>query len=587
MNILCIGLEFSTWKQARSWSYNGLYSFMDGFKALGHRVVFVPAIAGTVPGDPQSWLTHAPSLLDGEVFDQAWIWITHNAYTPEFWEWFDSIAPIRVAMVMESMTAEEEDIAQLPHLAHRQAAVLNDLRHCTHALVCDEIDAPVVSEKLGIPAIWHVTAVASEFVRIERPPVAEKGIFVGAANNARRQAILSDPKMLQVLERAHLPENDTSLPATFDRVHAEAATLLASAPPTRADLDTFAGTLQELRRSLFELLIAGFREGIASVNLPSYFKSYPSRVVEAMAASVPVITWRVPNRPGCAQLFEEGRDILFFDGEKPETLNAEIRRLQADADLCSRLVTNARVKLLALHTAELRAAQQLDWIRTGVHPDYFNPPGPTASEEECCYYSKLFVETPEWSQRTPNGDEQSRWEKIKVFLASVAAEAEGRNLRIMDVGCGRGWLAGLAAEFGAVEAADLVPEVIDAARANFPNVVFHVASIQHLLKTGHSERYDVVLSSEVIEHVPLPFKREFVEGVAKLLRPGGHVIITTPRADIRDEWEARYGKPPQPVEDWLTEDQLAQLFESAGFLAKEMARAFLMDIYQIWLFQKK
>ena len=64
--------------------------------------------------------------------------------------------------------------------------------------------------------------------------------------------------------------------------------------------------------------------------------------------------------------------------------------------------------------------------------------------------------------------------------------------------------------------------------------------------------FDVVLCSEVIEHVPHPQKPEFVNQLARLLTPDGYLILTTPRGDVWEEWR-RIAPPNQPVEDWVTE----------------------------------
>ncbi|HVG02611.1 MAG TPA: glycosyltransferase, partial [Nitrospira sp.] len=76
--------------------------------------------------------------------------------------------------------------------------------------------------------------------------------------------------------------------------------------------------------------------------------------------------------------------------------------------------------------------------------------------------------------------------------------------------------------------------------------------------------FDVVLCSEVIEHVPHPDKPAFVTRLAQLLTPDGYLILTTPRGDVWEEWK-KIAPPNQPVEDWMTEQQLGQLLSEGGF----------------------
>ena len=76
--------------------------------------------------------------------------------------------------------------------------------------------------------------------------------------------------------------------------------------------------------------------------------------------------------------------------------------------------------------------------------------------------------------------------------------------------------------------------------------------------------FDVVLCSEVIEHVPHANKPVFVQQLAQLLTSDGYLILTTPRGDVWEEWK-KIAPPNQPVEDWVTEQQLGRLLSDGGF----------------------
>jgi SAM-dependent methyltransferase len=108
----------------------------------------------------------------------------------------------------------------------------------------------------------------------------------------------------------------------------------------------------------------------------------------------------------------------------------------------------------------------------------------------------------------------------------------------------------------------------------------------------------------VIEHVPRERQSEFVRKLGRLLKPGGHVILTTPRGESLQEWARLWGNPGQPVEDWLVEPALRQLFVRENFdvaghewvLFDTARRQFvsgdeaktandLLAIYQVWAFQ--
>ena len=88
-----------------------------------------------------------------------------------------------------------------------------------------------------------------------------------------------------------------------------------------------------------------------------------------MAAGRPVISWK-PPRERTQALFTPGKEILWFERDKPEQLAEQIRWLQANPDVAKEIVENAQRKVLRYHTSEIRVRQILDWIEHGAEPDY-------------------------------------------------------------------------------------------------------------------------------------------------------------------------------------------------------------------------
>ena len=82
--VLLVPLEFSRWQHARSWPYAAGLGFEEGLEAHGFSCTVLPAVNEFPSLSPRSWLYHAPRLLDGERFDQAWVWMTHTATTRRF-----------------------------------------------------------------------------------------------------------------------------------------------------------------------------------------------------------------------------------------------------------------------------------------------------------------------------------------------------------------------------------------------------------------------------------------------------------------------------------------------------------------------
>src|SRR5574337_540902 len=183
------------------------------------------------------------------------------------------------------------------------------------------------------------------------------------------------------------------------------------------------------------------------------------------------------------------------------------------------------------------------------------------------FYINLFVKAPHWSTPEPNSDEAARWSKIAAFLEyilrRVRQQEPNKQLRMLDIGCGRGWLTNLAAAYGFCEGIEPVAGVVEHARKLFPHLRFEGGTAESVLGRTDFEPYDVVLTSEVIEHVPHGQKEVFLAQLAKLLKPDGYLVLTTPRGEMWEQWKA-IAPPNQPVEDWVTEEQLRTLITSQG-----------------------
>ena len=198
------------------------------------------------------------------------------------------------------------------------------------------------------------------------------------------------------------------------------------------------------------------------------------------------------------------------------------------------------------------------------------------------YYAK-FWSSEAWGTAQPNNDENLRAAAITKLLEEfVIPGSNVPNLRILDLGCGRGWLTSLLANYGSVLGIDPVPAAIERAKILFPKLDVRVAESANLISEGFEGQFDLVVSSEVIEHVVSNEKPEFVRNLNRLLKPNGFAILTTPRGELWKKWQ-RLGNGEQPVEEWITESELKKLCESAGFRVVKRDRVFLPGCPFDWL----
>ncbi|WP_144893001.1 class I SAM-dependent methyltransferase [Flavobacterium tiangeerense] len=213
-------------------------------------------------------------------------------------------------------------------------------------------------------------------------------------------------------------------------------------------------------------------------------------------------------------------------------------------------------------------------------------------QKESNFYKKLFIENEHWNTPKPNEEEVLRWEIIKDFLSNIKKDDE--NVDILDLGSGRGWLTNLLANYGNVVGVEPVKSVVGYSRTMFPNIKFICGTSKTLIRGKNFKKYDLIVTSEVIEHIPDHSKESFIEDISKLLNEKGFLIITTPRKEVEEQWKAYIG-PNQPVEDWITEKELEELVLKKHFSTLRLERFGIppmfnvpdIEIYQLWLFQKK
>jgi 2-polyprenyl-6-hydroxyphenyl methylase/3-demethylubiquinone-9 3-methyltransferase len=102
------------------------------------------------------------------------------------------------------------------------------------------------------------------------------------------------------------------------------------------------------------------------------------------------------------------------------------------------------------------------------------------------------------------------------------------GLRVLDVGCGNGFIAGRFLAKGCeVVGIDLSESGITLARKTYPAGRFEVAAADaRILANLGCEPFDLVISTEVVEHLYAP--RPYAAGCFQALRRGGRFICSTP-----------------------------------------------------------
>jgi len=143
------------------------------------------------------------------------------------------------------------------------------------------------------------------------------------------------------------------------------------------------------------------------------------------------------------------------------------------------------------------------------------------------------------------------------FGRDPLAEGPLRRLKLIDIGCGGGLLTEPMRRLGAdVTGIDAGAETIEAARRHAEMVGLDIA-YHHILPEDmgrERKRYDVVLNMEVVEHVA--DRALFLETAAKLVKPGGVMIVSTINRTLKSLALAKIGAEfilrwvPAGTHDW-------------------------------------
>lgn len=197
---------------------------------------------------------------------------------------------------------------------------------------------------------------------------------------------------------------------------------------------------------------------------------------------------------------------------------------------------------------------------------------PPYLDENEAFYADFWATTPHYTSRFPNGEEAARAGVILQYLSGLAEQRQWdkRPPRLLDAGCGRGWLTNLLSLYGAAEGCEPVAGAVRTARTLFPHLTFHALTAGELRQTPQFTPFDVVVSSEVIEHVPTDLQVMFLRELHDCLVPGGLAIVTTPRGEL---WATEGYTSGQRMENWLREAELEHLLQEAGFEPLALRRA--------------
>lgn len=141
--------------------------------------------------------------------------------------------------------------------------------------------------------------------------------------------------------------------------------------------------------------------------------------------------------------------------------------------------------------------------------------------------AKFDASAPRWWD--PDGEFRPLHDLNPARLDYIEARTGLAGQQVLDVGCGGGLLAeGMVRRGARVLGIDLAPEALAVARLHALEsgvaVEYRQVEVEALAESSPAG-FDVVTCLEMLEHVPDP--SAIVAALARLVRPGGHVVVST------------------------------------------------------------
>lgn len=135
-----------------------------------------------------------------------------------------------------------------------------------------------------------------------------------------------------------------------------------------------------------------------------------------------------------------------------------------------------------------------------------------------------------------------------------------KESKILEIGSGLGYLTyALRKEKYDIVGLDISKEAVNNANTSFGN--YFIAEDLFVYNKTHKEEFDIVILTEVIEHVENPI--EFLKAIEALLKKNGKVIMTTPNKSIAP-LDVVWSSELPPIHHWWFSE------ESIKYMAGEL-----------------
>lgn len=188
----------------------------------------------------------------------------------------------------------------------------------------------------------------------------------------------------------------------------------------------------------------------------------------------------------------------------------------------------------------------------------------TSTQASIDFYDTLWSATTRVDQH-----HKCRGRAIENIMRALPAPTD-RCRAILELGCGSGIISALLARHGDVTGIDQSSAGVEAARASVAGR-FEIGMLPDIAIDARD--FDVCVLTQVIEHFTDDNQMALLQNARAVVRPGGHLILTTPNRPVSERMRFARGEL-QPIENWLDTADLHALLAKAGWRVLQTSYAF-------------
>ena len=160
-------------------------------------------------------------------------------------------------------------------------------------------------------------------------------------------------------------------------------------------------------------------------------------------------------------------------------------------------------------------------------------------------------------------------------MCAIGPETISPNFHILDFGCGNGRYLELFATWFPKQnlyGTEVIKErVIQVSRKGFKVLLLNP---QQNYLTFKSASFDIVFSSNVIEHIPRSLYLDYLRDIHRVLKPGGRFVVGTPNYPIKRLYDMRLALTTQFTKYYLFDDPTHCNKLSIFQLEKDLSKVF-------------